>query len=150
MATETKEKKYRPNIFNRKYFIMPQFQVRFLLQVLGLTIFVLLGFHLLEVFFLEQIFKIEKTQYLSAEFLYPLLRSKINIVFRGKLIFVGIVLMLWGVIFSHRIAGPMWRIMRILEAIDRGDKDINFNLRRKDHFQDVASRLEELHKKNKI
>jgi methyl-accepting chemotaxis protein len=44
---------------------------------------------------------------------------------------------------SHRIAGPMYRIKRTLEAVQNGNLAIRANLRRGDELQDLATDLNE-------
>lgn len=50
--------------------------------------------------------------------------------------------MIWGsVMLTHRMAGPLYRIMRRLETMASGDLDQSMRLRRKDEFQELAEQL---------
>lgn len=49
-----------------------------------------------------------------------------------------------GLSFSHRIAGPLGRLEEILNARLRGEKTGIIRLRRQDHLQTLADRLNEL------
>ncbi len=43
-----------------------------------------------------------------------------------------------GLIFSHRVAGPMYRLRKHCEAVGRGETLGNVNFRKGDYFSDVA------------
>ncbi|MCP3868245.1 MAG: methyl-accepting chemotaxis protein [Gammaproteobacteria bacterium] len=63
-------------------------------------------------------------------------------VFIGVLIVFSLaVIFMLSLLFSHRIAGPAYRIVKRLEAINAGDLDSPTNLRKTDHLQDVAGAL---------
>jgi hypothetical protein len=50
----------------------------------------------------------------------------------------------YTLIFSHRIAGPIYRINRVLEMMLRGEYPKSIILRKGDHFQETAELLERL------
>jgi hypothetical protein len=43
-----------------------------------------------------------------------------------------------SIFFSHKIAGPIYRVMKILGSHARGEKQYRFRLRKKDFFRDLA------------
>ncbi|MGA6993106.1 MAG: hypothetical protein WBX50_04325 [Candidatus Deferrimicrobiaceae bacterium] len=51
---------------------------------------------------------------------------------------------LYTLIFSHRIAGPIHRINRVIEMMLRGEYPKRITLRKGDHFQETAELLERL------
>lgn len=140
----------RPGFFSRTYFIIPKFQRNFILHVIVLTMIIFGGFYLLESYFLSQILQLEETQFLSSEFLYNLLKHKMRIAFSAKVLFAGLVLITWGIFFSHRIAGPIWRIMSVLEKLENGEEDISFKLRKSDYFKGLAEKLEKFYKDGRL
>ena len=50
----------------------------------------------------------------------------------------------YTLLFSHRIAGPIYRINRVLEMMLRGEYPKSIILRKGDHFQETAELLERL------
>ena len=54
-------------------------------------------------------------------------------------VFVGLAL---AVLFLHRIAGPAYRIQRVLQEIARGESPGPVRLRRKDYLKDLAGDLD--------
>ncbi len=50
----------------------------------------------------------------------------------------------YTLIFSHRIAGPIHRINKVLEMMLRGEYPESIALRKGDHFQETAELLERL------
>ena len=67
-----------------------------------------------------------------------------SIAVKGVLVFI-IGLLLFGIFYSHRIAGPIFRVQRFLETLD---KDLNLSLkaRNTDEFQDFFVALDKLRK----
>ncbi len=58
----------------------------------------------------------------------------------GSLVFLFLVVV-FGVILSHRTAGPMFHFKRIFASIEQGDLNARVRLRPKDDFQDVAQKF---------
>lgn len=50
-------------------------------------------------------------------------------------------------LFSHRIAGPIYRINAVLQTMLQGEYPENVTLRKGDHFQETADLLEQLSRK---
>jgi signal transduction histidine kinase len=58
----------------------------------------------------------------------------------GSLVFLILVSMM-GLIFSHRVAGPIFHISRVLSEIRDGNVDARITLRPKDEFQELADEV---------
>jgi methyl-accepting chemotaxis protein len=43
-----------------------------------------------------------------------------------------------GLVFSHKVAGPLYHMKRVFEQVRGGDREARVRLRPKDEFQDVA------------
>lgn len=65
-----------------------------------------------------------------------------SIAVKGILVFI-IGLLLFGIFYSHRIAGPIFRVQRFLEALDR-DLNLSLKARNTDEFQDFFVALDKL------
>ncbi len=50
----------------------------------------------------------------------------------------AIVLIIAGVLLTHRTAGPMYRMRKVLEQLGTGDFSVRMRLRSKDHWHEVA------------
>ena len=61
-----------------------------------------------------------------------------------KIILLSVLIFLGGIFLSHRIAGPMYRIEKSAEAIQRGDLRVNFKIRKGDEMKDAAGALERM------
>ncbi|MEY3902314.1 MAG: hypothetical protein RL189_1620 [Pseudomonadota bacterium] len=53
------------------------------------------------------------------------------------LLAVGVI----GLVFSHQVAGPLFKIKQVCGQINRGDKDARIRLRPTDHFRDTVAYL---------
>jgi methyl-accepting chemotaxis protein len=61
-----------------------------------------------------------------------------------KVILLVIIIFIAGIFISHKIAGPMYRIEKSARAIQDGNLNVNFNIRRGDEMKETASVLEEM------
>jgi len=59
-------------------------------------------------------------------------------------LFVLVGVFLYTLIFSHRIAGPIYRINKAIEMMLLGEYPKSITLRKGDHFQETAELLERL------
>lgn len=49
-----------------------------------------------------------------------------------------------AILITHQVAGPVYRFLKILDKLVKGDFTENFNLRKDDHLTDVADRIKSL------
>lgn len=75
--------------------------------------------------------------------LLPVLK-KINFMLVIGLIPLFILLLLWGLILSHRFAGPIMRIERDLDRILEGNYSIRLKVRKNDDIKGIIDRLNRL------
>jgi len=59
-----------------------------------------------------------------------------------KIVVVILAVCFLGVLVSHRIAGPVYRLSRSIESAAQGDLTVSFKLRRQDELQGLAGSLE--------
>ncbi len=64
-------------------------------------------------------------------------------------LFYIVLLIFFGLFYSHRMAGPLYRITQELEKAINGEPITKIQLRKKDHFQNLARLLTELLQKKK-
>ena len=70
--------------------------------------------------------------------------NMVNIRLAINLIFVAMLCVGIGIIASHRIAGPIDRMVRFMNAIADGDYSKRLTLRDKDELQDLANAMNKL------
>jgi nitrogen fixation/metabolism regulation signal transduction histidine kinase len=61
-----------------------------------------------------------------------------------KILILVAAIFIAGIIISHRIAGPMYRLEKSAEAMRNGDLSVNFHIRKTDEMHDIASTLEDV------
>ena len=61
-----------------------------------------------------------------------------------KIAILSIFVFLAGILLSHKIAGPMYRIERSAEAIQSGNLMVNFRIRKGDEMKNAAGALEDM------
>jgi len=67
-----------------------------------------------------------------------------NMVLVIRLIPLGLLVVLIGLVLSNRIAGPIYRIQKFIIKISRGKYNVKLKLRKKDELKDVAASLNSL------
>lgn len=76
----------------------------------------------------------------TADFLLPLLVQTVAIV----MIIIGLAAIIVTLLVSHRIAGPLYRLKRVINSLGEGDFSGDFRIRSKDQFQDLARIFNEM------
>lgn len=54
------------------------------------------------------------------------------------------VVAVWTLFITHRVAGPIYHLEKVIEQIRAGNEDQRLNLRRKDEFQEMARAFNQL------
>ena len=129
----------------KKYFIEKGFQTRFIIKfcLLVMLATVLMGVVL---FFFGQrsttvvLENTEVTVKTTADFILPILIQTIIVV----TLFVGTATVFLTLFMSHRIAGPFYRLKREMKVMGSGDISGDFNIRRKDQLQDLATSINQM------
>ena len=67
------------------------------------------------------------------------LHTNLNFACIGTSIVILVVMLLAGIVFSHRIAGPLLRFTRLLNALGDGQALEELTFRDGDYFQEVPS-----------
>lgn len=72
--------------------------------------------------------------------LFPLIWTGLSLI---------IIITLYSLFFSHRMAGPIYRIRVSLDRMLQGDMDFKVKVRKNDYFVNIVDRLEQLRQKFK-
>jgi methyl-accepting chemotaxis protein len=129
----------------RQYFIDPVFQSQFILKFCAVVIVasLLVG---VVIFWLSQnstTVAIENTRVLvksTSDFLFPVLTITVLTV----TVFTALVVLILTLLYSHRIAGPIFRLKREITLLKHGGMERNFTLRQQDQLQALAASLAEM------
>lgn len=57
------------------------------------------------------------------------------------LLIIGFIFSIIGILYSHKIAGPLYRVQKICEEISKGNLNLNVKFRKGDEFHEVADSL---------
>ena len=126
----------------RNYFIKKKFQMSFLSGFILLLVLesILIGglfmhasTNTLTTGYFDSVLRVERT----SDFFYISFLLITFIVVIG----MGIIGMVVFVLLSHRIAGPLYRFEKTLEAIESGDLTTRISLRKKDEITELKSGL---------
>lgn len=121
----------------RNYFIKKKFQMNFIVKfglllllesILIIALFMYISKNTLTTGYAHSILKVENTQNF---FIIPFTLVSL-ICFTA----IGLAGMIVFTLFSHRIAGPLYRFEKILQQIGAGDLTANVKLRKKDQLEE--------------
>ena len=133
------------------YFIEKSFQARFIMKFCGLVVFGgLLTIGLLYLWAMKtttvSIVNSRVVTATTANYMLPLLIQTFIIV----TVVVAIATILVTLFVSHKIAGPLYRFKRVLEAMGEGDFLNQVKIRKGDQLQDLAKIFDEMIAKNRV
>lgn len=134
--TENKQK-YR----RKQYLINPEFQITVIGFFVGLAV-VTIGVFFWSIHLVLSNFE-ETLKSLSLPEGHTLLlfvsenRKAMNIIFGTTSILLFIFLVVGGLILSHHIAGPIYRLKKHIQLVNSGESFGDLNFRKKDFFQDI-------------
>lgn len=129
----------------RQYLINPSFQLSFLGYMLGLTGASIAIFYAANRYFFWRFQSLGETLQLPAGHPYFQFLAKqastMNVIFLITALVVLAVLLTWGLMLSHRIAGPIYRICKDLKAAKETGDLKPIQMREKDYFQELGTAL---------
>jgi methyl-accepting chemotaxis protein len=126
----------------RIYFIEKSFQARFILRFC--TLIVVAGLLTMGILYLF-VFRSTTVSIINsrvvvrstADFLLPLLLQTLLIV----TILIGLATIVLTLLFSHKIAGPLYRFKKVIENLEQGDFSQDFHIRLNDQLKDLADKF---------
>jgi len=81
----------------------------------------------------------------TADFILPVLIQTVAV----TVVLVGLATIVVALLFSHKIAGPLYRFKKVLEALEQGDFSSAFKIRTLDQLQILAGSLNGVVVKNR-
>ena len=77
----------------------------------------------------------------------PEIAGQLKIILVSMLVSLAVTLVISSVItliYSHRIAGPVYRMKKVIDEISKGNFDIDVRVRKEDEFKDLAEKIKEM------
>ena len=126
-----------------RLFILKRFQIRYisLIFIFMFATAILTGY---TVYVTTWIMFGEKLAAVYPQGLLMDIVRKVNAALFLRLVFLSPLVILIGLVLSHRIAGPIFSIKRFLKKVANGTYDETLKLRKNDELQDVAESLNRL------
>lgn len=127
------------------YLINRQFQIRFILFSILSSVIICCIFFALNWYFFWRFETVGLAIGLTPGSVFFEFLSRQQ-VFLNTIFFVGagvtlLVLVFMGLIFSHRIAGPLYRLNNHMSDVAKGETNSNISFRKKDYFPELADSL---------
>ena len=130
------------NIAKRSIFIVNRpFQIKYalLFTLVGVLIAILFCAHIF--YFLNEYLQVVIPDYIDRPRVYDFVMSEKRKLISYLILLVsllGCFLFFMGVVFTHKIAGPIMVIKRKMIEVERGDLGAQVKLRKGDEFKDLA------------
>ena len=136
----------------KTYFINPKFQLKFILYTLVPNIFCLTLFYVMtDLYFLKLVHDGEALGLAANHPYFSLLNDQsalMNKVFIILSIVTTLFFIIWGILFSHKIAGPMLRLKNHMDNDAKTGKLNTLNFRPDDFFQEIPDSYNKLSEKS--
>ncbi len=107
--------------------------------LLGIIFVGILTYYITMSMLLTQLKTAQNVPHLIQDINSILLKS-IGLVFVSLIVFAGAL----EIVYLHRVAGPMYRIARILDELSQGKRITQVKLRKKDFFKNIADSINKL------
>ena len=131
------------------FLVLPGFQIRFMMYIIGFAFFGILALYASSHLYFDRLISEGRQLGLSPDHIYfefvDQQRSVLNQTFMvvAALVFGGMILI--GLVLSHKIAGPIYRIQVYLQEVrEKGVASRRLSFRDGDFFPEVAELIEEL------
>ena len=138
----------RPSIFKRKFIIIPDFQWALITQAIIVVVIYYFLSRVIDYYVLNEFFMSPDYDQLPKEEIMSDLKSRLVIISTLKFFVMLAILSAWGVWFSHRAAGPIYRMQKILEELNNDSTPGTVFIRNKDYFQGMFKELRAFLEKN--
>lgn len=126
----------------RQYLINPRFQLRFIFYSLAASVATVFAmFLMINIFFSHFAAKGDAIGLSPDHIFYVFLSQQqdfMNWLLAIFSLFLVVGLTVWGLILSHRIAGPLHRLHVHMNSVARGEVRDSLHFRRNDYFQELA------------
>lgn len=128
-------------MIRHKLIINPKFQYSFIFYTLVFTLFSLGVFYFSCIYFFSELQKLGVDLKLPKDhvfFKFANLQQNKMLNITG--VVTGVVLLCqisFGILYSHKIAGPLYRFTKVLKGSDKTSKVDNFTVRPNDYFPEV-------------
>ena len=126
----------------KKLLINPRFQYRFLANMVCLNILVCSIFYIAQGYFFWKAKEIGHSIGLGSDHIFFEFINEqqgfMNMLFIGTAGLVSCLILGFGLIYSNRIAGPLYKLEKYLRAKTKGEFVGDVKFREKDNFQEVA------------
>jgi len=133
----------KPNSYKRRiYLINKDFQLKFIIYTLIIAIVTIATFYGMIYFFFEESINLGINAGFPAGHVYFRFiedsRHDMNVYFVIASVVAFVIIFVSGLFFSHRIAGPIYRMNMYLRSIAPENLGTTINFRKMDFFQDLA------------
>jgi len=143
---ETKET--RKKIKRTKFLINPSFQLRFIAYYITAILGSITVFFLAEKFFFNQMYRegINLNLPLNHVYFKMIVQQEefMTKIFIITSIVVSVFLFIFGLLLSHRIAGPLVKLNNYLKCMGQGESRGKILFRKKDFFQELPESFNEM------
>ena len=132
-----------PSFIRRKYLINQGFQIRFIAYTVIIALTVILTVFLTSNYFFWTFQERGREIGLTEGHVFFLFLDQQKAVMNQLLVMLSIFyffgLSIFGLVFSHRVAGPMYRLHKHMSSVSKGEITSPVSFRKHDYFQELAS-----------
>jgi len=146
MSNDSRRINILNKFFGKTFLINPEFQYKFMLSLTMASLLSMTVLYAAQNYFFQYFLnRAEAVALPKNHVFYRLLQEQQVImaqIFIVSAVIIGTILFVWGLFYSHRIAGPLYRINRDLrEAALNGQSLTNITTRDNDFFSEIPEAI---------
>lgn len=134
----------KPTYKRRIYLINKDFQIKFIIYTATIALITIAIFYGMLLFFFDELVQLGVQSGFPAghvyfKFIADNRSDMMNVYFPIAAIFIFALIFVSGTLFSHKIAGPIYRMNTYLRSLSLDSITAPLNFRKKDFFQELAA-----------
>lgn len=135
----------------KRFLINPPFQIKFILITAAAALIGIATLFLSNIYFFQHMVAEGEKLGLSSEhsYFYFLEEQKVLLIqiflMTSLVVFLG--MLIFGIFYSHKIAGPLFILHRSMQSMAQGEKVSDLNFRKGDYFKELAEEFNKIKEK---
>ena len=130
-------------IRRKQYIVKPMFQLWYT-GIIFLTAFIIAAICILTMYYSSVSILGEKLAKVYPQGRLIMTLREINLIIIYRILCLVPFILLAGILLSHRLAGPAYRIEKTLREIGKGNLDIHIRLRKHDELKGIANAINDM------
>lgn len=139
--------KLSPPSNRKRVLVYPRFQLSIIGINIGLALFMVLIFYIENVYLYSRFRESDlKNAQAFSQLYYTLASEKalVNLIFTLTAVSIVVLMVIFGLILSHRVSGPLVKLKNHMDSIANGQQPTPVRFRKNDYFRDISESFNQM------